>query len=100
MGFAERVRALYDTNKQGEAAPHTDYVSRSAVKRLLKNFARVQTDQQDFDMYILFKGKLVLVREKFLRNLGRIVGLDLYVTATKAEHPLVFYGCIDRSLKF
>ena len=83
MGFAERVRALYDTNKQGEAAPHTDYISRSAVKRLFKNFAKVQIDQQNIDTYILFKGKVVLVGEKFLRDLGRVVGLDLYVTATK-----------------
>jgi len=83
MSFAERVRALYDTNKQGEAAPHTDYVSRSAVKTLFKKFAKVQIDQQNFDTYILFKGKVVLAREKFLKNLGRIVGLDLYVTATK-----------------
>jgi hypothetical protein len=81
--FAECVRALYDTNKQGEAAPHTDYVSRSAVKHLFRNFSKVHIDQQNFDTYILFKGKVIIAREKFLKNLGRVLGLDLYITATK-----------------
>jgi SAM-dependent methyltransferase len=81
--FAERVRALYDTNVQGDAAPHTDYVSLIEVRRLFKSFSTIKVDIQNFDTYVLFKGKVVIPREKLLNNIGRILGLDFYITAVK-----------------
>jgi ubiquinone/menaquinone biosynthesis C-methylase UbiE len=81
--FARRVRALYDTNESGEAAPHTDYVSRAEVGRLFKDFLHVRTEVQNFATHALFKEKLIIRREKLLNNLGRVLGLDLYITATK-----------------
>ena len=33
--------------------------------------------------YVLFGGHVVIPRDRFLANLGRIVGLDLYVVARK-----------------
>ncbi len=81
--FAERVRALYDTNVKGEAAPHTDYVTRKAARRFFRDFSQVRIDVQNFDTYVFLKGTIVIPREKVLNNLGRILGLDLYVVATK-----------------
>jgi ubiquinone/menaquinone biosynthesis C-methylase UbiE len=78
-----RIRALYDTNEGGEAAPHTDYVSRAEVKHLFNKFAHLRTAVQNFDSYRVFKGKITIPREILLGNLGRILGLDLYITATK-----------------
>jgi ubiquinone/menaquinone biosynthesis C-methylase UbiE len=80
--FARRVRSLYDVNEYGEAAPHTDYVSRAEVKRLFKSFSQVDIDIQNFDSY-RFKEKFIVPREKLLNNLGRVLGLDLYITARK-----------------
>jgi ubiquinone/menaquinone biosynthesis C-methylase UbiE len=80
--FSEWVRSLYDTDASGQAAPHTDYVSRANVKRLFKKFAWVKIDTQNFDDYVLFK-RLMIPRKKLLNNLGRIIGLDLYVVARK-----------------
>ena len=39
---SERVRAMYDTNTAGEAAPHTDFVSRRGVRRLFGAFSERQ----------------------------------------------------------
>jgi SAM-dependent methyltransferase len=80
---AERIRALYDTNSQGEVAPHTDYVSWLQARWLFRQFAHVRIEVQNFDAYVLRNGKLVLPREKFLHNVARVVGLDLYIRAQK-----------------
>jgi len=82
--FGETVRAYYDTNAQGEAAPHTDFVSRAQVRKsLFKQFSRVRIDSQNFDTYVLFRGRIVIPRERLLKNLGRVLGTDLYIVATK-----------------
>lgn len=80
---SRKVRALYDTNAKGEAAPHTDYVSRSEVRDLFKRFARVHIESQNFDNLAFLKGRLVIPREKLLSNLARVAGLDLYIQAYK-----------------
>jgi hypothetical protein len=79
----ERVRALYDTNESGEAAPHTDFVSRREVRQLLRDFATVRIEAQNFDTYVLLRGRLVIPRERLLDNVARVLGLDLYIWATK-----------------
>jgi SAM-dependent methyltransferase len=81
--FAERVRAMYDENVQGEAAPHTDFVSRAEAARLFMDFSRARIESQNFDSYTFFKGRLVIPRERLINNIGRILGLDLYIEATK-----------------
>lgn len=82
INFSERIRSLYDTNSVGESAPHTDYVSRLDVKRLFSNFIRVNTEIRNFDDYMLFN-RYFLSRHLLLNNIGRILGLDLYITAQK-----------------
>jgi len=80
---AEAVRADYDTNSAGEAAPHTDFTSRRGVRRLFSRFAEVKIDTQNFDD-IYRHGKLVLARERIIRSpLAKAFGLDLYITARK-----------------
>lgn len=80
--FAEWQRSLYDTNSSGDAAPYTEYVSRGDVRRLFARFSELRIDSQNFDNYLLFK-RFLLPREKLLSNLGRILGLDLYIVARK-----------------
>jgi SAM-dependent methyltransferase len=76
----DEIRALYDAHESGEPAPHTDFVSRAEVKGLLRDFARVRIDVQNFDGY-----RFGLKREWFLSNIARVIGLDLYIVADKAS---------------
>lgn len=79
----ERIRALYDTNQAGEAAPHTDYVTRRDARRLFRSFSKVKLDSRNFDPFELIPGKYVIFRERLLGNVDRLLGLDLYITAVK-----------------
>jgi len=81
--FSEFVRALYDANSTGEAAPHTDFVSRRQARTLFRRFSEVRIDSQNFDTYVVLGGRIVIPREKLLNNLARLLGLDLYVVARK-----------------
>jgi ubiquinone/menaquinone biosynthesis C-methylase UbiE len=82
-GAKAATRRVYDTDSHGESAPHTEFVSRREARHLFQAFARVRVESQNFDGYVLFKGRLVVPRERLLRTLGRVLGLDLYVVATK-----------------
>ncbi len=77
VSLDDELRGVYDANDLG-AAPHTDFVSRGEVRRLFRDFARVEIDVQNFDGYAF-----VLKREWFLNNLARVIGLDLYIVADK-----------------
>jgi SAM-dependent methyltransferase len=79
----EEIRAMYDTNSTGEAAPHTDYVTRRQVRRLFSAFSRVSIDIRNFDSFYLPYRNIYVPREKCLSNVARVLGLDLYITATK-----------------
>ena len=82
--FGETVRARYDSNSAGDAAPHTDFVSRSDVRRhLFERFSSIRIDVQNFDGYALIRGRIVIPREKLLGNIARVLGTDLYVVAAK-----------------
>jgi hypothetical protein len=83
--LGEYIRSLYDTDQQGKAAPHTDYVSNRQLKRMLQNFSKVITEIHNcYDFKVgIRKYKLVIKRRKLLNNFARILGLDLYATAEK-----------------
>ena len=82
---SERVRAMYDANTAGEAAPHTDFVSRRGVRRLFGAFSKVTIDTQNFDALTpTFRGRTAVIpRERLLGNVARVLGLDLYIHARK-----------------
>jgi SAM-dependent methyltransferase len=81
----EQVRAMYDANTAGEAAPHVDFVSRRDVRRLFGDFSEVAIQSQNFDSLTptLAGHVLTIRREWLLGNLARVVGLDLYIHARK-----------------
>jgi SAM-dependent methyltransferase len=82
---SERVRAMYDANTVGEAAPHTDFVSRREVRRLFGAFSSVAIQSQNFDTLTptLAGRTLTIPREWLLGNVARAAGLDLYIHARK-----------------
>lgn len=75
------VRAMYDADSQGRAAPHTDFVSARDARRLFSQFSSVTVRRENFDT--LSVGPLVIPRKRLLGNVAHILGLDLYVVATK-----------------
>ena len=80
------VRAMYDVNSAGEAAPHTDFVSRREARRLFGAFSEVSVQAQNFDPVTWRIGRrrrVTIPRERLLGNLGRMLGLDLYIRARK-----------------
>jgi hypothetical protein len=83
MTQAEDVRAMYDTNSIGKAAPHTDYVTPRQARRLFAAFWRVSIDIRNFDPFCLPYRNTIIPREKCLNNIARVLGLDLYITAIK-----------------
>jgi SAM-dependent methyltransferase len=74
----DELRRVYDPVDSGEAAPHTDFISRLEVRRLFRDFDHVKIEVQNFDGY-----GFGIKREWFLGNLARIAGLDLYILADK-----------------
>jgi SAM-dependent methyltransferase len=84
-GSAEKVRGMYDANAAGEAAPHTDFVSRRRVRELFGTFSDVEIQSQNFDALTpSLRGRtLTIPRERLLGNVGRVLGLDLYIRAQK-----------------
>jgi SAM-dependent methyltransferase len=77
----EWLRARYDANVAGDAAPHVDYVSRGDVRRMFSGFASVAIDVHNFDD--LRRPPLVIPRDRLLGNVARLVGTDLYIVADK-----------------
>jgi SAM-dependent methyltransferase len=82
---SEKVRGMYDANEAGEAAPHTDFVSRRDVRELFGPFSKVEIQSQNFDAVTpSLRGRtLTIPRERLLGNVGRVLGLDLYIRARK-----------------
>jgi SAM-dependent methyltransferase len=80
---AQQVRGLYDADSTGEAAPCTEFVSKAEARRLFAAFRHVEIHKQNFDQLVLLGGRIVIPRERFLTTLAHVVGLDLYILATK-----------------
>ena len=80
---AKKVRAYYDTNAAGDSAPHTDFTSRRGARRLLRRFSRAEIKADNFDTLRLTRG-LAIGRDRLIEGpVARLLGLDLYITATK-----------------
>ena len=79
------MRAMYDTNSVGEAAPHTDFVTRRDARRLFRAFSQVAVQTQNVEAVTLRlpRRQYIIPRERLLGNLGRVLGLDLYIQAQK-----------------
>jgi SAM-dependent methyltransferase len=82
---AEQVRGMYDSNTAGEAAPHTDFVSRRRARELFGAFSSVVVESQNFDDLTptLAGHELTIRRERLLGNAARLLGSDLYIRARK-----------------
>jgi 2-polyprenyl-3-methyl-5-hydroxy-6-metoxy-1,4-benzoquinol methylase len=81
-GDASQIRAAYDKRESGEAAPHTDFISRASLRELCRAFARIEMQTENIDQEPPFAGstRVDLLRSEW----PGIVGLDLYASAWRA----------------
>lgn len=76
-----RQRASYDKNLAGEGAPHTDWISKKSVASLCKMFSKIYMKLENIDSLRISRkiNRNYLLKTK----VPNLVGLDLYVSATK-----------------
>ena len=78
----DKERMAYDANTAGEAAPHTDFISRRSLRHLCGGFSRFSAQAENIDTGVPFEKSGS--RRELLKTLWpRFCGLDLYATATK-----------------
>jgi SAM-dependent methyltransferase len=82
----EAQRRAYDHNGAGAAAPETVLLGTRQLRKMLNRFGHVVLQKQNADP-IALKGKILISREKLLANLGRLLGLDIYIEAKKVYTP-------------
>jgi hypothetical protein len=76
----DTLRYFYDGHADGEATPHTDFVSVGELRGLLSGFRDVRIERRSIDRVPL--GSLEIPRQGLMRlGLDRLVGLDLYAVA-------------------
>ncbi len=61
----------------------TLHVSRAEARQLFREFRRVHIESQNSQSHVFLCGKPIIPREMLLNNLGRVLGLDLYIQAYK-----------------
>jgi SAM-dependent methyltransferase len=77
----ESERAAYDADSTGRAAPHTDFISRHAVRRMCRRYSSFAASLENIDQERPFqqRTRAELMRTKW----PRFVGLDIYGRAVK-----------------
>lgn len=84
VAASESQRAAYDTDSAGRAAPETEFFSTRDVKRMMRLFSRVRVAKENADnVFDKQTGELLKPRLERLSTVGRWLGLDLYIHATK-----------------
>lgn len=79
---SESERWAYDSNAAGGAAPETVFVSRPELRGMLSKFSSVSLDLENSNPLSL-RGIVLVPRPLLLPTLGRLAGLDIYISATK-----------------
>jgi SAM-dependent methyltransferase len=75
-------RRTYDANGCGAAAPETVFASVARLRRMFREFRRFRSWKENCDD-LCFRGAPPIPRRRLLGNLGRLLGLDIYVRADK-----------------
>jgi ubiquinone/menaquinone biosynthesis C-methylase UbiE len=76
-----RQRASYDANSRGDAAPHTDWISKRSLRYLCREFSTFVVRSENIASEYFFKRNQ---RERLLfTSWPQLCGLDLYAHAVK-----------------
>ena len=71
------ARAQYDADQAGNAAPHTDFVSKGDLAKMFGGYSSVEIQKRNIDVAHLPQARPVLLACR----VDRLVGLDLYARA-------------------
>lgn len=77
---SSRLRAAYDTNIEGDAAPQTEFVTKAELKYMLRKFNYVSIESQNIGNEGLFR---FIPRRLACKLFGSTLGLDLYCRIQK-----------------
>ena len=77
----EEDGSVRDFNLAGEAAPHTDQITRREAARLFGRFSHVDVRTEGTETYTLLRGRVRPSQRTLLATLGRTLGANLYITA-------------------
>ena len=83
--WGEIVRGAYDANSRGAVAPTTQFATAAQMRHLFAPCDSVSVRCENNNSLVIgILGRyLVVRRERLLSSVGRLAGLDLYVSATK-----------------
>jgi SAM-dependent methyltransferase len=80
-GIKEHERAAYDTSANGEAAPHTDFISMKSLRYLCRDFRSITMRLENIEQAPPFRKR---TRPELLKTRwAQICGLEIYATAVK-----------------
>lgn len=78
---SDRQRAAYDAGSEGGGAPHTDWISERSLRHYCRDFAAFEATVENIDQEPPF---IRTPRSELLKTRWpALMGLDIYVTATK-----------------
>ena len=77
------ARLSHDANSRGEAPPSTAFASEEAWRHLFSPEVTFEISRRNFHRIGLPKTQFEIPRDAVLNSLGRLWGLDLYVSARK-----------------
>ena len=75
-----KMRAAYDTNLEGDAAPQTEFVTKSELKYLCRKFSKVSVDSENIGNEGFLSS---MSRPLACKIFGQFFGLDLYCSLQK-----------------
>jgi SAM-dependent methyltransferase len=80
-GLSANHRYAYDSNSGGQAAPHTNWISRTSLRHLCRDFASFRAQLENIDQEKPFSDRK---REDLLNTAWpTYFGLDIYVRAVR-----------------
>jgi len=74
------LRAAYDADSSGEAAPETVFVSKEQLRNMTRRWSRFEAKTENIGMERLYP---IIPRRFLLRTLGSVAGLDIYISLQK-----------------
>jgi SAM-dependent methyltransferase len=78
----ERMRAMYDKDSAGRAAPHTDFVSAAEARRLFSDFRSTKIQRRNISVPYVPRGPIRVARRALLATrIDQFIGLNLYIRA-------------------
>jgi ubiquinone/menaquinone biosynthesis C-methylase UbiE len=78
-------RKAYDTGRDGEAAPETDFFSSEQIAHMFSRFSSVKLKKENCDPLGFPRLRLYIGRERLLPYIGNFLGLDYYIEALKKD---------------